>query len=103
MTSYNIVYTGKTMLHPMMLTTRYLAPSSRRTHPPPALTPELLAPALSGGPGAKRQLAEAMIPTIQVRVGRLLLRAGALRGRDGSQEIKDFVQAVLLALFDKDC
>jgi DNA-directed RNA polymerase specialized sigma24 family protein len=73
------------------------------SQPPPTLTPGLLQQALSSGPGARGQLAEAMISIIQVRVGRLLLRAGALRERDGRQEVNDFVQAVLLALFDKDC
>jgi hypothetical protein len=88
---------------PSDLLGRWSSLARELAQPPPALTPGLLQQALSGGPSARGQLAEAMVSIIQMRVSRLLLRAGAVRERDGRQELEDIVQAVLLALFDKDC
>jgi RNA polymerase sigma-70 factor (ECF subfamily) len=67
--------------------------------PKSKLSIELLHRGLSGEPRALRELIEAMSPIIHVHVVRLLLRVGASQGRDGRQEVEDFVQEVLSRLF----
>jgi RNA polymerase sigma factor (sigma-70 family) len=63
---------------------------------------ELVARALAGERGARRQLAEQLLESIQREVAYCLLRAAAPSGRDPRQEVRDMVQDVLVALFERD-
>jgi RNA polymerase sigma-70 factor (ECF subfamily) len=65
-----------------------------------ALTPDLLACALAGGRGETEALVDALVPVVQARVARALLRqSGRARGRDVRQEVADMTQEVFAALF----
>lgn len=63
---------------------------------------ELTQRALAGNAGARRELAAKLVDGIQREVAFCLLRAARSSRRDPRQEVRDLVQDVLLALFDKD-
>src|SRR5690348_16540813 len=62
----------------------------------------LVAEALRGDPLALRSLIDRLLPVVQHRVARALHRAGAAsrQNRDLRQEVEDFTQEVLAALFE---
>lgn len=58
---------------------------------------------LARDPAATRTFVDRLVPVIQSRVARALLRRrGAAQGRDVRQEVEDQTQSVLLALFEAD-
>jgi len=63
---------------------------------------ELVRRAIALEPEAVRALVTLLRPTIQVRVGRALMRT-MRKGRSAAQEVEDMIQEVFLALFDNDC
>ncbi len=60
---------------------------------------ELCARALAGDKEATRRFVKAVLPIVQARVARTLLRRRAGSGRDVRQEVEDLAQEVFLALF----
>lgn len=63
---------------------------------------QLLERALSGDAAASRALVAAVLPVVQVRVGRVLARRRAKSARDVRQEVADLAQEVFAALFEAD-
>jgi RNA polymerase sigma-70 factor (ECF subfamily) len=63
---------------------------------------ELVEKVLSGDAAATRAFVDLVVPVIQARAGRKLLRRGAVAGRDARQEVADLVQEVLVSLFEHD-
>jgi DNA-directed RNA polymerase specialized sigma24 family protein len=59
----------------------------------------LLDKALAGDAAATRELVALLIPVVQARVARTLLRRRAGSGRDARQEVEDLAQDVFIALF----
>ena len=59
----------------------------------------LLELALSGDAGATRRLVGALMPVVQARVARTLVRRRGGSGRDARQEVEDLAQEVFAALF----
>lgn len=59
----------------------------------------LLEQALSGDAAATRQLVAALMPVVQARVARTLVRRRGGSGRDARQEVQDLAQDVFAALF----
>lgn len=62
----------------------------------------LLNQALSGDVAATRRLVGALMPVVQARVARILVRRRAGSGRDARQEVEDLAQDVFAALFADD-
>lgn len=63
---------------------------------------EALPRALDGDSAAVRRLVEALMPIVQARVARgLLRRQSRARGRDVRQEVEDIAQEVFVALFEQ--
>jgi RNA polymerase sigma-70 factor (ECF subfamily) len=60
---------------------------------------DLLAHALAGDKEATRRFVVAVLPVVQARVARVLLRRRAGSGRDVRQEVEDLAQEVFVALF----
>jgi RNA polymerase sigma-70 factor (ECF subfamily) len=56
--------------------------------------------ALSGDAVATRRLVVAVLPVVQARVARVLVKRRAASGRDVRQEIEDLAQEVFAALFE---
>ena len=69
----------------------------------PDIDPELVRAALGGDATAVRVLVQAMIPIVNARVARALLRRSEGRGRDIQVEVADFAQEVFVGLFSDDC
>jgi len=63
----------------------------------------LVAAALAGLAGARRELASRLLDVIQREIAFVLRRAVGSQGRDPRQELRDLVQEVLVSLFDHDC
>jgi RNA polymerase sigma-70 factor (ECF subfamily) len=63
---------------------------------------ELVAKVLSGDAAATRAFVDHLVPVVQARAARALLRRGRATGRDARQEVGDLVQEVLVALFEDD-
>lgn len=59
-----------------------------------------MAAALRGDAVATRELVDALMPVVHVRVARVLVRRRA--GRDVAQEVEDLAQEVFVALFAED-
>ena len=59
----------------------------------------LLEQALSGDTGATRRLIGVLMPVVQARVARTLVRRRGGSGRDARQEVEDLAQEVFAALF----
>ena len=59
----------------------------------------LLEQALSGDVAATRRLVAALMPVVQARVARTLVRRRGGTGRDARQEVEDLAQDVFAALF----
>lgn len=68
----------------------------------PPTDEDLVARSLAGDRAARRQLAESLLDSIQREVAFCLMRAAAPTGRDPRQEVRDMVQEVLVALFERD-
>ena len=68
----------------------------------PEMSPERLRAAVSGDEAAVTQLLDVVLPVIQARVARALLRRAAGRGRAIEQEVADLTQEVFVALFADD-
>jgi DNA-directed RNA polymerase specialized sigma24 family protein len=62
----------------------------------------LLDQALAGDGAATRRLVGVLVPVIQARVARILVRRRAGSGRDVRQEVEDLAQEVFVALFADD-
>ncbi|MFO0593614.1 MAG: sigma-70 family RNA polymerase sigma factor [Polyangiaceae bacterium] len=60
---------------------------------------ELVQEAVAGDRRAIRRLVDELTPVVQARVARVLLRYSAASRRDPRQEVRDFVQQVMVALF----
>lgn len=67
-------------------------------------TPELVEDALAGDPAAQGRLIDALTPTIQIQVAKMLRRwqTGDAGSRDLHQEVADLVQEVFLELLEDD-
>jgi RNA polymerase sigma factor (sigma-70 family) len=63
-----------------------------------ALQPDQVVRALDGDQQAMRALVRRMLPAVQTEVGYSLLRDARTESRDPRQEIRDFVQEVLVSL-----
>lgn len=63
----------------------------------------LVQAALAGAAGIQRQLAERLLDTIQREVVFVLRRMAVAQRRDPHQEVRDLVQEVLIALFEREC
>lgn len=63
---------------------------------------ELARRALSGDPVATRRFVGAVLPVVQARIARVLVRRRAGSGRDVRQEVEDLAQEVFAALFEND-
>ncbi len=63
---------------------------------------ELARRALSGDAVATRRLVVAVLPIVQARIARVLVRRRARSGRDVRQEVEDLAQEVFAALFEND-
>lgn len=61
---------------------------------------ELVQEAVAGDRRAIRRLIEDLTPVVQARVARVLLRYSAASRRDPRQEVRDFVQQVMVTLFE---
>lgn len=59
----------------------------------------LLDHALAGDPAATRKLVGVLMPVVQARVARTLVRRRGASGRDVRQEVEDLAQEVFIALF----
>lgn len=62
----------------------------------------LLEHVLGGDAAATRRLVGALVPVVQARVARTLVRRRGGSGRDVRQEVEDLVQEVFAALFEND-
>lgn len=62
------------------------------------VTPEEIRHACEGDRQALERLVELVLPIVRVEVSVALQRRGRLRGRDGRQDVDDFVQEVLVHL-----
>lgn len=62
----------------------------------------LLERAIAREPQAVRELLGVLTPIIRTRIGRVLLRRGAVRHRDMKQEVLDLSQQVFVALLDNN-
>lgn len=62
----------------------------------------LLERALDGDTAATRKLVATLLPVVQVRVARVLVRRRARSARDVRQEVEDLAQEVFAALFEND-
>lgn len=62
----------------------------------------LLHQALAGDVAASRRLVALLVPVVQARVARTLVRRRGGSGRDVRQEVEDLAQEVFLALFADD-
>lgn len=58
--------------------------------------------ALSGDGAATRRLVHALLPVVQARVARALVRRRGGSGRDVRQEVEDLAQEVFASLFEDD-
>lgn len=63
---------------------------------------ELADRALSGDASATRKLVVLVLPVVQARIARMLIRRRTRGGRDVRQEVEDLSQEVFAALFEKD-
>jgi RNA polymerase sigma-70 factor (ECF subfamily) len=63
---------------------------------------ELVDRALSSDASATRKLVVLVLPVIQARIARMLVRRRARSGRDVRQEVEDLAQEVFAALFEND-
>ena len=63
---------------------------------------QLVAAALGSVAGARRQLADRLLDLIQREVTFVLRRHARASGRDPQQEVRDMVQEVLMALFERE-
>ncbi|PRP91716.1 hypothetical protein ENSA5_52960 [Enhygromyxa salina] len=63
---------------------------------------KLVAAALGNESGARRRLADRLLDAVQREVAFVLRRHAAAAGRDPGQELRDMVQEVLVALFERD-
>lgn len=63
------------------------------------ITPATIVRALEGDRSALDGLVATLTPAIQAEVARTLVRGGAVRGRDGRQEVLDATQEIFCALF----
>lgn len=66
------------------------------------ITPNSIERALTGDRSSLDHLVVALTPAIQAEVARSLVRSGAVRGRDGRQEVLDATQEIFCALFAND-
>jgi RNA polymerase sigma-70 factor (ECF subfamily) len=64
------------------------------------ISQEMVKEAVAGDRRAIRRLIDALTPVVQARVARILLRHSAASRRDPRQEVRDFVQQVMVALFE---
>jgi RNA polymerase sigma-70 factor (ECF subfamily) len=55
-----------------------------------------------GEGAATRELIQAVLPVVQVRIARILSRRRAGKSRDVRQEVEDLAQEVFVALFEQD-
>lgn len=62
----------------------------------------LLDRALMGDAAATRELVRAVLPVVQVRIARVLVRRRAGKSRDVRQEVEDLAQDVFATLFEHD-
>ncbi len=62
----------------------------------------LFTQALTHDDVAMRRLVAYVLPVVQARVARVLVRQGSRSTRDVRQDVEDIVQDVLMALFDED-
>jgi len=58
--------------------------------------------ALAGDASATRKLVVLVLPVVQARIARMLVRRKARAGRDVRQEVEDLAQEVFAALFEND-
>lgn len=63
---------------------------------------ELVTRALSGDASATRKLVVLVMPIVQARIARMLVRRRARGGRDVRQEVEDIAQEVFASLFEND-
>jgi DNA-directed RNA polymerase specialized sigma24 family protein len=63
---------------------------------------ELALRALSGDAAATRKLVVLVLPVVQARIARMLVRRKTRAGRDVRQEVEDLAQEVFAALFESD-
>jgi RNA polymerase sigma-70 factor (ECF subfamily) len=63
---------------------------------------ELVDRALSGDASATRKLVVLVVPVVQARIARMLIRRRARGGRDVRQEVEDLAQEVFAALFENE-
>jgi DNA-directed RNA polymerase specialized sigma24 family protein len=63
---------------------------------------ELVDRALSGDASATRKLVVLVLPVVQARIARTLVRRRTRGGRDIRQEVEDLAQEVFAALFERD-
>jgi RNA polymerase sigma-70 factor (ECF subfamily) len=61
---------------------------------------ELVRRAIAGDRGQTRALLDRLVPVVQARAARLLLRSARGASRDARQEIEDLVQEIFVALFE---
>ena len=66
------------------------------------LTPTDVREALDGGDASRAGLARHLAPMVQAEVALMMTRYGAMRSRDGRQEIRDLTQEVFVVLFKDD-
>jgi DNA-directed RNA polymerase specialized sigma24 family protein len=64
--------------------------------------PTLLREALSGDGPATRRLVSFLLPAVQARVARVLVRQPSRAARDVRQHVEDIAQDVFVALFEQD-
>lgn len=63
---------------------------------------ELRDRALSGDPAATRELVVLVMPVVQARIARMLMRRRTRGGRDVRQEVEDLAQEVFASLFENE-